>query len=210
MISVRDDGVGIAPQMLPRVFDMFAQERPPDTRAEGGLGIGLTLARGLVELHGGTISADSPGPGLGSTFTIRLPGPVGSPSDHTRPGPAVPRPPARRVLVVDDVPDSVESLSTLLRLLGQEVRAAYDGPEAIRVAEDFQPDLILLDIGMPGMSGLDVCRELRKRPATSRTRIVALTGYGQEEDRRRSKEAGFDRHIVKPLDPDALDDLLSA
>jgi PAS domain S-box-containing protein len=212
VLRVRDTGIGIAPDMLPRIFDLFVRaERPPDLSA-GGVGIGLTLVRKLVELHGGAVEAASAGPGLGSEFVVRLP------ADGGRPPPEEAKPerrdptvllPSRRVLVVDDNHDAADSLALLLRLAGQEVRVAYDGPSALAAAREFAPALVLLDIGMPGMDGYEVARRLRQLPGQERVLLAALTGWGQEEDRRRSLEAGFDRHLVKPLEPEELQEVLA-
>ena len=210
VLRVSDDGVGIAPDMLERIFDMFAQERNNEMRSQGGLGIGLTLVRGLVELHGGKVSASSAGRGKGSTFTVRLP--VEAESAQSAPQEDVNRKESRaghRVLVVDDNHDSAESLAVLLRLLGQEVELAHDGPSALEAAAAFEPELVLLDIGLPGLSGLEVARRLRQTPVGKQARLIAMTGYGQEEDRRRSMEAGFDRHLVKPIDPELVEGLLA-
>jgi PAS domain S-box-containing protein len=216
VLRVRDTGIGIAPEMLPSVFEMFVQlERRPE-RSRGGLGIGLGLVKCLVELHGGRVEAHSAGRGQGSEFVIRLPvtahevtGKATAPE-----GPAADEPPGprrRRVLVVDDNVDAANSLAKLLnRLYGQEARVAFDGPSALAVASSFRPEIVLLDIGMPGMDGYEVAQRLRGNAATSRATVVALTGWGQESDRRRSKEAGFDHHLVKPVDPETLRPILEA
>jgi CheY-like chemotaxis protein len=204
VIRVRDNGTGIPGDMLPRIFELFNQVDRSLRRSHGGLGIGLTLARRLVEMHGGTIVAHSDGAGKGSEFVIRLP----LAADATLPQPAKPtdghevvgRGPVRRILVVDDNEDSTESLGTLLKLLGHEVRTAYDGPSALAAAREFRPDVVLLDIGMPGMTGYDVARAMREMPEVRDAVLVAQTGWGQDEDRRRSAEAGFDHHLVKPVD----------
>jgi PAS domain S-box-containing protein len=209
-IEVRDDGIGIQPEMLSRIFDLFAQVDTSLERAQGGLGIGLTIARSLVEMHGGTIAASSAGLGQGSTFTIRLPL---AQEEDVRAVPKADREQEAqaglRVLVVDDNADSADSLAIWLRLKGHEVRTAYDGPQALAQALEQQPDLVLLDIGMPGMSGYEVARRMRAHPDTRRTVLVAMTGWGQEEDRRQSREAGIDQHLVKPLEPRALEDLIA-
>jgi PAS domain S-box-containing protein len=212
VLWIRDNGIGIAPEMLARIFDPFVQADRRVERSQGGVGIGLTLVRKLAELHGGTVEAYSEGPGRGSEFVVRLPAPIGLNGER--------RPPAKepdrlnpassrhRVLVVDDNVDAAMSLGMLLKLAGQEVRVAYDGPAALRQAIDFHPQLVLLDIGMPGMDGYEVCRRLRREDGLEKTTVVALTGWGQDEDRRRSHEAGFDHHIVKPVEPGALQRLL--
>jgi two-component system, chemotaxis family, CheB/CheR fusion protein len=215
VIRVRDDGIGIPPEMLRRVFDLFIQMDTSLERAQGGLGIGLTIAKSLVEMHGGTIEATSEGPGRGSEITVRLPlapdraMPQGMPlgSGETKDGERTSA--GLRILVVDDNEDSAESLALWLQLMGHDTLTAHDGPEALDAAPGYRPDLIFLDIGMPGLSGYDVARRLRERPETRDTLIVATTGWGQEEDRRRSKEAGFDHHLVKPLEPERLMGLLA-
>jgi len=202
VVRVSDDGIGIPPEKLERVFELFAQaDRLPDT-AQQGLGIGLTLVRRLVELHGGRVVARSAGRGQGSEFEVRLPLSALPPaSPEAQPAAGVPAPgerPARRILVVDDNPDSAESLAVLLRVEGHDVRVVHDGPSALAAARDHAPEAVLLDIGLPGMSGYDVARALRA--AGARALLVALTGYGQEQDRQRAREAGFDIHFTKPVD----------
>jgi PAS domain S-box-containing protein len=214
-IRVRDNGMGIRAEMLPKIFEMFTQADRTLQRAQGGLGIGLTLVNRLVKMHGGTIQAQSKGPGQGSEFTVRLPlAPIHS---------EVPRPEekpdgdlridhkvkARRILVVDDNIDSAESLGLLLRTMGHEVQTAHDGPRALEAAKRFRPEVILMDIGLPGMSGHEVGRQLRSMDETKHSLLIAQTGWGQDEDRRRSTEAGFDFHFVKPVDPQALQELLA-
>jgi CheY-like chemotaxis protein/two-component sensor histidine kinase len=215
-IRVRDTGVGIEPAMVPLVFDMFVQAGHSAESAQGGLGIGLSLVKTLVELHGGSVGVRSDGRGRGTEFVVRLPVLVERPGHRDEPtvradAPGTrPKPPRRRVLVVDDNTDAATSLARLLsRIYGQEVRVAHDGPEALQAAEEFHPELVLLDIGMPGMDGYEVARQLRLRPGFEGTLLVALTGWGQESDRDRSREAGFDHHLVKPVDPDALLGLLT-
>jgi CheY-like chemotaxis protein len=212
VLRVRDLGIGIDAEMLPRIFELFVQAGRRLDRAQGGLGIGLTLVKKLVELHGGTVEARSAGPGKGSEFVVRLPGSLAEPAclpaeptGATPPGDA----PCHRVLVVDDNVDAADSLALLLKLAGQEVYVAYDGPSALVVAETFQPSLVLLDIGMPGMDGYEVARLLRTMVGSQPMWLVALTGWGQEEDRRRSLAAGFDQHLVKPVETDALHELLT-
>lgn len=213
LIRVQDDGIGIPEAELSRVFDMFAQVQDAPERGRGGLGIGLTLVKSLVELHDGQIDVASPGRGRGSEFTIRLPLAPGEsePSGELSGGAAGwEEQPTRRILVVDDNTDSAESLGALLEMVGHQVRTAHDGPSALAQAGSFVPDVVLLDIGMPGMSGYDVARELREDPAHEGIVLVAVTGWGQEEDRRRSREAGFDHHLTKPADLPTLQDLLAA
>ncbi|HEU4752108.1 MAG TPA: ATP-binding protein, partial [Armatimonadota bacterium] len=210
VLRVRDTGVGIAPQVLPHVFDLFTQADRSLDRSQGGLGIGLTLVRSLVELHGGTVSAHSEGTGRGSEFIVRLPRavhPGDYPSSPLRPEPAQSGDP-RRILVVEDNPDAAESLVDLLELWGHAVEVAPTGEAALSLTSTYRPDIVLLDIGLPGMDGYQVAERLRQQPAPRPGQIVALTGYGQEADRRRSAEAGFDHHLVKPVDPNELRRLL--
>jgi PAS domain S-box-containing protein len=210
VVKVKDDGMGIPAEKLQQVFEMFAQVDHSLEQSHGGLGIGLTLAKRLVEMHGGSIKALSDGPGQGSEFIVRLPTRVATSDIESSPSEdalAVSGP--RKALVVDDNVDSATSLALLLQLSGHETRTAYGGAEAIETAETFAPDLILLDIGMPQMSGYDVCRMIRARPWGEKILIIALTGWGQDEDRRKSKDAGFDGHLVKPVDPAALAKLFS-
>ena len=212
VIGVRDDGVGIAPEMLPRIFDLFVQEGRSADRSQGGLGVGLALVKSLVEMHGGSVQARSEGLGLGSEFLVRLPAPatVAAPGANGDRKPTEARWPCRRILVVDDNKDSANALARLLkRLYGQEVEVAHDGPSALARAATFRPEVILLDIGLPGMDGYEVARRLRGMPGFEAVTLLALTGWGQEEDRRRSLEAGFDHHLVKPVDPEAILDLLT-
>jgi CheY-like chemotaxis protein len=212
VVRVRDSGIGISEEMLSRVFDMFTQADRSLHRSQGGLGIGLTLVRQLVEMHGGSISAFSEGLGKGSEFVVRLPvASSPSPGDHA-PSDAseLPRSNSQhRVLVVDDNRDSANSLSALIKMLGNEVRTAYDGFEAVEAAAEFQPDVVFLDIGLPRISGYEAAQRIRELPSGNSVFLVALTGWGQDEDRRRSREAGFDRHIVKPVNPDVLEPLLA-
>ncbi|MGH7818360.1 MAG: response regulator, partial [Candidatus Binatia bacterium] len=209
VLRVRDTGIGISPAMLPRVFELFTQaERGPD-RAEGGLGIGLTVARTLVELHGGRIEARSEGVGKGAEFVMRVPAlPARSEESRSavRPAPAGWR--RARVLLVEDNVDAAESLRMLLELLGHHVRVAHDGLSAFDVADADPPDVMLIDIGLPGLDGYEVARRIRRHPHLKRTVLVALTGYGREEDRHRALSAGFDHHLVKPVDVDTLQGLV--
>jgi CheY-like chemotaxis protein/two-component sensor histidine kinase len=211
LICVKDSGVGIPPEMLPRVFDMFAQVDRSLERAQGGLGIGLALVRRLVEMHGGTVQVSSEGPGRGSTFCVRLPlaaagVPAAEPTlTHPLQGQDTDRIP---VLIVDDNVDSAESLSRLLQMLGYRTRTGNDGLEAVQLAESFRPLVVLLDIGLPGLSGHDAARRIRAEPWGRDMLLIALSGWGQEDDRRKSREAGFDHHFVKPVDLEALTALL--
>jgi signal transduction histidine kinase len=213
-VSVRDGGVGIAPEMLPYVFDLFSRVQPARDERDASLGIGLALVRELVALHGGTVQASSAGPGTGAEFVVRLPLAAGEaePAQPRRAGAAAPAPTQRprRVLLVDDNRDSAESLAQLLRLFGHEVEQAYSGREALAAGRGRRWDLVLLDIGMPDVSGYEVARQLRADPALADATLVALTGYGSEEDRRRSRAAGFDGHLVKPIDFGELERILAA
>lgn len=203
-LSVKDNGMGLDAELLPRVFDLFTQADRSLERSEGGLGIGLTLVKTLVELHEGSVSASSPGVGQGSEFTLRLPC-VAAPNHSQTIAAAPVSASPRRVLIVDDNVGTTRIQAMLLAKLGQhEVRVAHDGPSAIRVAEEFLPDLILLDIGLPHMNGYEVATQLRQRTQFDQTYLVALTGYGTEDDRRRSQAAGFDQHLVKPPSLEAL------
>jgi CheY-like chemotaxis protein/two-component sensor histidine kinase len=211
VVAVRDTGTGIPPAMLPRIFEMFTQVDRPLERAEGGLGIGLTLVKRLVEMHGGTVEALSEGQGKGTEFVVRLPAILGTQTQQpaTAKDETQPSGPRCRILVVDDNRDSADSLAILLDLMGNEVATAYDGLEAIAVAESFRPDTILLDIGLPRLNGYETARRIREQPWSKGVVLIALTGWGQEEDRRRSREAGFDQHLVKPIDPAMLRALLA-
>jgi signal transduction histidine kinase len=212
-VRVSDDGIGIAPEMLPRVFDLFAQVDRTLDRSKGGLGIGLSLVRRLVEMHGGTIDAKSRGIGQGSSFTVRLPLASATAEASLRtPRPCEPtRAPraGRRVLVVDDNLDAAETMAMLLELAGHEAITAASGPAALESARAWQPELVFLDIGLPGMDGNEVARRLRADPRTSQMVLVALTGWGSDEDKRRSKDAGFDLHLVKPVGPEVVADVLA-
>ncbi|MBX3471177.1 MAG: PAS domain-containing protein [Planctomycetes bacterium] len=209
-IEVRDDGPGMDEETLARLFEPFFQGPRAGHVAPGGLGIGLTLVRTLVALHGGAVEARSDGPGRGSAVIVRLPAHLVR--DDAGPAPAALHAGSarRRVAVVDDNVDAAEMLATLLRLRGHEVTLAHDGPSALALLEVARAEVVVLDIGMPGMDGYEVARELRRRPAYSGALLVALTGWGQEEDRRRSREAGFDHHLVKPVAPEELDRILEA
>lgn len=211
LVSVRDNGMGLPPDILPRVFDLFTQADRTIDRSQGGLGIGLTLVHRLMELHGGHVSAASDGPGRGSEFTLRLPlwteTPEPAPTD-SRPSPSTAQAADQRILVVDDNQDSASTLAHMLKTMGHPVHIAHDGQAAIDAAGAFRPDLILLDIGLPVLNGFLVAERLRRDPAHRTTVIAALTGYGDEHDRRRSSQAGFDHHLVKPLNFKVLQDLI--
>ncbi|MGA9921846.1 MAG: PAS domain-containing protein [Isosphaeraceae bacterium] len=213
IIRVTDNGSGISAEMLTQVFEMFTQVDRTLDRAQGGLGIGLSLVRRLVEMHGGTIAADSPGLGLGSVFTVRLP--VALPPMTRSISGTPPERPERsstsstlRVLMVDDSDDGATSLALLLQVWGHTTRISHDGPQAIEAAREFRPDIVFLDIGLPVMDGYEVCRRLRDNPDLSRTIFVALTGWGGEEDKKRAQDAGFAFHLVKPVNPDQIEDVL--
>jgi PAS domain S-box-containing protein len=213
VIGVRDSGIGIAPDMLPRVFEMFTQADRSLEKTHGGLGIGLSLVKRLVEMHGGRVEARSEGLGRGSEFVVRLPVLIEPPT-------AVPAASSaeigasltssHRVLIVDDNRDAADSLGMMLRAVGNDIRTAYDGVEAARVAGEFRPHVILLDIGLPRMNGYETARTIRREPWGKSVTLIAMTGWGQEEDRRRSKDAGFDRHMVKPVAPVALLEFLAS
>jgi signal transduction histidine kinase len=210
VIRVRDAGMGIHPEMLPRVFDMFRQADRTGGRSRGGLGIGLSLVKRIVELHGGTVTAHSEGLGLGSEFVVRLPaieGPGRSVADQPAGSSVLAR---RKILVVDDNADAAESLAALLSIGGHETRMAHDGPEALQQAERFHPDIVFLDIGMPTLDGHETAKLIRRQPWGKDMVLVALTGWGQSEDRRRSKDAGFNHHLVKPADPAVVEKLLAS
>jgi signal transduction histidine kinase len=214
-VRVRDSGIGIPTDLLPRLFQLFTQVDAAAHRAQGGLGIGLALVRQLVQMHGGSVTAYSDGPGKGSEFLIRLPlrvrqmratmtttsPPLTGTNDDSRAG--------LRILLADDNRDALDSLATLLQCDGHEVHTAGDGAEALAMAEQCRPNVVLLDIGMPKLDGYEVARRIRAEPWGKSTVLIALTGWGQDEDRRRSREVGFDTHLVKPLDPDALSSLLA-
>ncbi|WP_164101054.1 PAS domain S-box protein [Candidatus Laterigemmans baculatus] len=212
LIRVRDQGIGIPEPMLPRVFDMFIQVDRSLEKAQGGLGVGLAIVKRLVEMHGGSIAAQSEGHGKGSEFIIRLPL-VLSVVQHSTPAStaadAAPRASNRRILVVDDNRDAATSLTMMLKRMGNVVRVAHDGQAGVEAAADFRPDLILLDIGMPKLNGYDAAQQIRRSPWGKSVKIVALTGWGQEEDRRKSQAAGFDLHLVKPVEPAEIEKLLA-
>jgi signal transduction histidine kinase len=223
VLRIRDTGIGMGPEVLPHIFDLFAQADRSLDRSNGGLGLGLTLVQRLVEMHGGCVTAYSDGPGRGSEFVVRLPlrqgSGVGGQGSETTPAPSPalsaltpdPRPltPAVRVLVVDDNVDAAEMLAELTELWGCEVRVAHDGPAAIEAALSYRPEVVLLDIGLPGMDGYELARRLREQDGLKGALLVAVTGYGQDEDRRRSREAMLDYHLTKPVDPEALKRLVA-
>ena len=208
---MKDSGVGIPADMLPRIFELFTQVDRSLEKSQGGLGIGLSLVQRLVELHGGNIEARSEGLGKGSEFVVSLPvdmSVVEAPS-QSNDVPSVTPSSKRRILVADDNKDAASTLAMILKFLGNEVRTANDGLQAVELAEEFRPDVVLLDIGMPKLNGYEACRRMREQVWCKTTYIVALTGWGQDEDKRRSQEAGFHRHLVKPVDPAALKNLLA-
>jgi len=220
LIHIKDNGIGISADMLPRIFGMFSQVDSSIERAQGGLGIGLTLVKTLVELHGGSVKAHSEGIGRGSEFTVCLP--LSSPPDDAKKPTAQKKKPSyketsskersgKSVLVVDDNENSAKTMGWMLELMfGHTVQRAHDGPSAIAAAKSFLPDLVLLDIGLPGMNGYEICRAMRRDPLLKNTMIVALTGWGQKEHRQLSREAGFDAHLVKPVSPETLQNLLES
>ena len=213
IVRVTDGGIGVPPEDLPRLFEMFAQLPTTREQSQGGLGIGLSLARGLVEMHGGSIEAHSEGTGKGTELVVRLPTLEQGPAARPPPPGAAEEPRAavaRRVLVVDDQRDVADSLALLLRTLGWEVEVARDGEEAVIAAGRYHPDLVLMDIGMPRLDGYAACRRIREQPWGAPMTIVALTGWGQEDDRCKTQEAGFDGHLVKPVEPAVLLDLLNS
>jgi PAS domain S-box-containing protein len=213
VIRVADNGIGIPAGLLPRMFDLFVQGERALDRPEGGLGLGLTLVRRLVQLHGGTVSASSQGAGRGSEFEVRLP--LSADAAPHVPGDRPARAPAaagatHRVLVVDDNADSAETMAVLVGIWGHTVRTAHDAAGALQAAAELAPDVVLLDIGLPGVSGYEVAVQMRALPGLESVVLIAITGYGQEEDRRRTREAGFSHHLTKPVRPDSLKAILSS
>jgi PAS domain S-box-containing protein len=208
VLSVRDEGVGIEPELLPRLFTPFLQADRSLDRSRGGLGLGLAMVKGLAELHGGTVEAFSEGAGRGAEFTVRLPLEQESPALSE--SPAAPQPSAKqlRILVIEDNRDAADSLRLLLSIMGHEARVAYAGPEGVAAAREWRPEAVLCDIGLPGIDGYEVARQLRRLPGMAKTLLVAITGYGQEPDVKRSKEAGIDYHFLKPIDPAQLKQVL--
>ena len=210
MLRVRDTGVGIAPEFLPRIFELFAQEEQSLDRSQGGLGIGLALVQRLVEMHHGSVGADSV-LGHGSEFVVRLPvalTPAPQPPSSSLET-AEPTGPSLRVLVVDDNEDTAKTLAMLLEMAGHDLRTAYTGPNALIVTLDYRPNVVLLDIGLPGLNGYEVAKRIRQQPVLHNILLVAMTGYGQETDRQLSKESGFDHHLVKPVDFGKLQEILA-
>jgi signal transduction histidine kinase len=212
VIRVADSGIGISAAALPRVFNMFSQVHSTTDRSEGGLGIGLALAQGLIELHGGTIEAKSEGLGCGSEFTVRLPRRAAmAPAQAMANGrPTTRATLRRRILIADDNRDSAETLAALLRMEGHEVTSVHDGPVALTVFGELKPDVALLDIGMPGLTGYEVARKMRQAAPRVHLTLIAITGWGQDIDKERAYAAGFDHHLTKPVDPQRLVELLKA
>jgi CheY-like chemotaxis protein len=211
VVELRDHGIGIPPELVPRLFDPFAQGERSLDRGEGGLGIGLAIAKSLCELHGGTIDVTSPGIGLGSTFSVTLPCVEAQPrasssARATERMPAIPS--GTRVLVVDDNVDAAHMLRDFLEALGHEPAIAHDGPAALELASSFKPDIAVLDIGLPVMNGYELARRLREQLGADKLRLIAVTGYGQDSDRARAREVGFEHHLIKPIELDALLSLL--
>jgi CheY-like chemotaxis protein len=211
-VRVQDNGIGIPASLLPHVFDLFTQADHSLGRNHGGLGIGLTLVKRLVEMHGGRVEALSAGLGRGSEFIVELPRHIMEPQPETHglPSDLLGSDPPLRVLVVDDNQDAAETLGYMMRLEGHTVAIAFDGPTALLEAEKLRPQVILLDIGLPGMDGYQVVRQLRAQESTRSAVILALTGYGQPEDRARAKASGFDDHLTKPIEPSLLMSVLRA
>ena len=212
LVRVKDTGIGMSANLIPIVFDLFVQEKRSLSRTEGGLGVGLTVVKQLVHMHGGSVTARSGGADMGSEFVVRLPRltlkPTASePDSGWQPKPALVK---RRILIVDDNHDSADSLASLLSAAGHDVRTLYDGPSASLAAEEFQPQVVLLDIGLPEMNGYEVARQLRKSAKLRNAILVAFTGYGRDEDRQQTREAGFDYHLVKPLDAEALERIIDS
>ena len=212
VLRIRDNGIGIAHEMLPRIFDLFVQVDHASTKSQGGLGIGLTLVRNLVQMHSGSVEAQSDGLGRGSEFIVRLPLSVHAMKPAIGraavPQQSRPTPSGLRLLIVDDNQDAANSLATLLMLQGHEVVVAHSGPAALEIVSSYTPDVVFLDLGMPGMDGYDVARRMRQQSGLENMVLVALTGWGQQEDRRRTSEAGFQYHFVKPPELTELESVL--
>jgi signal transduction histidine kinase/CheY-like chemotaxis protein len=198
-VKVQDTGIGMAPEALANVFELFAQAAGPEHTVQGGLGVGLSLARSIAELHGGTLTAASAGPGKGSEFMLRLP--LAAPPEQlaSSPNEAQLAPLSRKILIVDDNVDAADSLGVMLSHSGHDIRVVYSGRDALLKAKEFVPDTLILDLGMPEMDGYAVARAVRSDPSLHRVQLIALSGYGQEDDRRRTSAAGFDEHLVKPV-----------
>jgi two-component system CheB/CheR fusion protein len=214
VITVQDNGIGLSKEILPIIFDMFVQAENPGERIAGGLGIGLPLVKGLVELHGGQVEVTSPGLGQGSTFTVRLPLAVEiaveEPPSQSLLTETLAEAPIHRILVVDDNVDVADSTAAVMKTLGHQIHVAYSGESALKAAREYRPDIVLLDLGMPGMNGYEVAKQLRQLPGQEGLRLIALTGWGQESDHQRTREAGFDNHLVKPVDLQTLIRVLNA
>lgn len=207
VLRVSDTGLGIAPELLSRIFDPFVQGERTLDRSEGGLGVGLTLVRRLVELHGGTVSASSEGPGRGSTFTVRLP--TIPPPEFKAVGTHIPTSSApKRILLIEDNPDARETFRMMLELAGHEVLEAAEGRSGLELLRSALPDIAVIDVGLPGLDGYEIASRFRREPQSSRVMLVALTGYGTPEARERSRQAGFDHHLIKPVDPDVLREIM--
>jgi CheY-like chemotaxis protein/nitrogen-specific signal transduction histidine kinase len=203
-LTVKDRGIGIEPELLTQLFDPFTQSDHSLARSRGGLGLGLAIVKGLAELHGGTIDAYSQGLGEGAEFLLTLPAVAELPALTSQQPNSVPDANGKRVLIVEDNRDAADSLAELLTLFGYQVNVAYTGPEGVAAAIKYHPEVILCDIGLPGLDGYEVAQYLRHDPLTASIRLIAVTGYGSEADRKRAQQAGFDTHLVKPVDPDRL------
>lgn len=216
LVTVIDGGIGIAPDRLESVFEMFSQVDTALERSRGGLGIGLSLTQRLIEMHGGSVTAHSRGLGHGSEFLVRLPLaslsvdelPPAAPESHPADRSPVASGTQLRILVADDNKDAADTLAMLLQIMGHRVRQVRDGEAAVRAVADFNPQVVLLDIGMPKLNGYEACRRIRTQPGAEAMTLVAVTGWGQADDRRKSQEAGFDQHLVKPVDPAVLVNLI--
>jgi CheY-like chemotaxis protein len=209
VVRVTDNGNGITPEMLPRIFGLFVQERQDLERAQGGLGIGLAIVRSLVDAHGGSVTAASEGKGQGSTFSVRLPAATRPHTSSSLPVPVEKSANGgRRVLLVDDNRSAAELLADSLRAMGHHVRVAYDGPGALNIVSSFAPDVALLDLGLPVMDGFELAQRLRVEGGLAGLPLIALTGYAQEVDRQRTAAAGFDGHLAKPVDVHSLDAMI--
>ena len=210
-LSVKDDGIGIAPEALTRIFEVFSQIDGASSRSDGGLGIGLSLVKGLLELHSGAIEARSDGLGRGSEFIVRLPLSTSGfiQSQPSEPGSPRHPTPRRRVMIADDNSDAADTFAALLEILEHEVCVAYTGRSALKLAQTFRPDVAFIDLGMPDLSGYEVARSLRREPWGAGIGLVAVTGWGRDDDRQQAKDSGFDRHMTKPVDPEAIDTLLA-